>query len=227
MVATVTAPVTPTRSIQPSRLRRLSEIVLITGTVLAAAAASGPIWSVRLGVAIAIVAADLACIFAWRELYAAKRAHAQALLAATREHGAALKEERTRNAAVVDTLSVRVADAGRVIDRQRRTIAEERIQIADLKGDQDFLKGEVAYRDTMISELREAVRGREMELVALQHERDGEVRRMPARVLAEEESVWDELAASEDAITEELPAVVDLKVVDTVLPNYEHDRQSA
>ena len=36
-------------------------------------AAFGPAWVVRIGVAIAVVAAVLACAFAWRELFSARR----------------------------------------------------------------------------------------------------------------------------------------------------------
>src|SRR6185436_14353709 len=112
-----------------------------------AAAASGPLWVVRLGVAAAIAAALMACAFAWRELNAARHAHAQAIIKATREHGVALTEERTRNASVVDVLRLRISDARKVIERQRLRIAGQRLQIAELKADQDYLKGEIAHRD--------------------------------------------------------------------------------
>jgi hypothetical protein len=228
MVTTVTAPASAGRGLKSSRLRCLSEIVLITGTTLAILAAFGPIWSVRLGVAAAIVTAELACIFAWRELYAARRAHAQVVLKATREHGAALTEERTRNAAVVAALTTRVSDAGKLIERQRRRIAEQRLQITDLKTDQVYLKGEVEYRDKVILTLRETVREREAELIALRDESDAQVHHMPRRVLAEHEALWEELTAAEDTISDgSLPAVVDLKMIEMVLPNYEADRQPA
>ena len=55
------------------------------------------------------------------------------MLKAAREHGAALTEERARNAAVVDALALRVSDARKVIERQRLRIAGQRLQISDLK----------------------------------------------------------------------------------------------
>ena len=51
MLTGVTSPATATRGLNAPPLQRISEIVLIVGTVLAAAAASGPVWVVRLGVA--------------------------------------------------------------------------------------------------------------------------------------------------------------------------------
>jgi len=202
---------------------------LITGTVGAAATAAGPLWLVRLGVATAIMTALLACAFAWRELNSARHAHADAMLKASREHGAALREERYRNAAVVDALGLRIRDAGKVIERQRTRIAEQRVEIAGLRDDRVYLRGEVEHRDKVIFELREAVREREPELDTIQADADAdaEVHHMPRRVLAgQEEFVWQELSP-EDEISESRQSFVDLKIISMSLPNYEDDRQLA
>ena len=71
----MTSPRSARRTASPSALRRASEIVLVVGTVLAVLAAFGPIWSVRTGVVVAVVAAVLACAFAWRELFWERRQH--------------------------------------------------------------------------------------------------------------------------------------------------------
>ena len=223
-MTSVTSPATGSRGLKASPLRRISEIVLVVGTVAAAAAASsGSVWFVRLGVATAITAALVACAFAWRELNTARHAHAQAMLKATREHGEALTEDRTRNAAVVHTLRLRISDAGKLIEKQRVTIALQRQQISSLRDDRAYLKGEVAYREKVISALRETVREREAELIVLRDEPDAEIHHMPRRVLAEHESVWRELSA-----TDELhPTEMDFTVIEMVMPNYEADRQFA
>jgi hypothetical protein len=227
MLTGVTSPATTTRGLNAPPLQRISEIVLIVGTVLAAAAASGPIWVVRLGVAAAITAALVACAFAWRAINTARRTHAEAILKGTREHGEALTEERTRNAAVVDTLSRRIRDAGKVIEKQRVTIAVDRQQISRLRGDRVFLMGEVDYRDKVISGLRETVREREAELIVLRDEPDAEVHHMPRRVLAEHESIWQELNATDDTAAGSSPTLVDLKIIEMVIPNHEAERQPA
>ena len=229
MVTSVTSPATASRGLKASPLQRISEIVLITGTVGAAATAAGPLWLVRLGVATAIMTALLACAFAWRELNSARHAHADAMLKASREHGAALREERYRNAAVVDALGLRIRDAGKVIERQRTRIAEQRVEIAGLREDRVYLRGEVEHRDKVIFELREAVREREPELDTIQSDADAEaeVHHMPRRVLAgQEEFVWQELSP-EDEISESRQSFVDLKIISMSLPNYEDDRQLA
>ena len=227
MVTSVTSPATASRGLKASPLQRISEIVLITGTVGAAATAAGPLWLVRLGVATAIMTALLACAFAWRELNSARHAHADAMLKASREHGAALREERYRNAAVVDALGLRIRDAGKVIERQRTRIAEQRVEIAGLRDDRVYLRGEVEHRDKVIFELRQAVREREPELDTVHAESDAEVHHMPRRVLAgQEEFVWQELSP-EDEISESRQSFVDLKIISMSLPNYEDDRQLA
>jgi hypothetical protein len=227
MLTGVTSPAAATRGLKVSPLQRISEIVLIAGTVLAAAAASGSIWVVRLGVAVAIAAALVSCAFAWRALNTARRTHAQAMLKATREHGEVLTEERTRNAAVVETLSLRISDARKVIEKQWVTVAQQRQRITGLQDDRVFLMGEVEYRDKIISGLRETVREREAELIALRDDTDAEVHHMPRRVLAEHDSISAELDAVDDMSAELASTVVDLKMIEMVMPNYEAERQLA
>jgi hypothetical protein len=227
MVTSVTSPATASRGLTASRLQRISEIVLITGTVAAAAAAAGTLWMVRVGVATAISAALLACAFAWRELNSARHAHADAMLKAAREHGAALTEERSRNAAVVDALGTRIFDASKVIERQRMRMAAQRLEISGLKEDRVYLRGEVEYRVKVISALRETVREQEVELITPPAELDAEVHHMPRRVLAgQEDFVWQELSA-EDEITGAVPSLADLAIISMAQPEYEDDRQPA
>ena len=227
MLTGVTSPAAATRGLKDSPLQRISEIVLVVGTVLAAAAASGSIGVVRLGVAVAIATALVSCAFAWRALNTARRTHAQAMLKATREHGEVLTEERARNAAVVETLSVRICDARKVIEKQWVSIAQQRQRISGLEDDRVYLRGEVDHREKVISGLRETVREREAELIALRDETEAEVHHMPRRVLAEHEPISPELDATNDMSAEFESTVVDLKMIETAMPDYEADRQLA
>jgi hypothetical protein len=227
MLTGVTSPAGATRGLKASPLQRISEIVLVVGTVLAAAAASGSIWVVRLGVAVAIATALVSCAFAWRALNTARRTHAQAMLTATREHGELLTEERARNAAVVETLSLRISDARKVIEKQWVSIAQQRQRISGLEDDRVYLKGEVEHRVKIISGLRETVRESEAELIALRGETAAEVHHMPRRVLAEHEPIRPEPDATNDISAKLESTVVDIKIIETVMPNYEADRQLA
>jgi hypothetical protein len=227
MLTGVTSPAGATRGLKASPLQRISEIVLVVGTVLAAAAASGSIWIVRLGVAVAIATALVSCAFAWRALNTARRTHAQAMLKASREHGEVLTEERARNAAVVETLSLRISDARKVIEKQWVSIAQQRQRISGLEDDRVYLRGEVDHREKVISGLRETVREREAELIALRDETEAEIHHMPRRVLAEHEPISPELDVTSDMSAELESSVVDLKIIETAMPNYEADRQLA
>ena len=212
IVTTVTSQATASRRLKPSALQRISEVVLIAGTVGAVAAASGPLWMVRIGVAAAITAALVACAFAWRDLNAARHAHAQAMLQAAREHGARMSEERGRNAAVVDALSMRIADAGKVIERQRTRLAQQRLEMSSLNEERAYLRGEIDYRDKAITALRETVPNQEAELITSSDQSEAEVHHMPRRILVGHDFVWQELSADDELV---------------VLPNYEADRQPA
>jgi hypothetical protein len=211
-VTTVTSQATASRRLKPSALQRISEVVLIAGTVGAVAAASGPLWMVRIGVAAAITAALVACAFAWRDLNAARHAHAQAMLQAAREHGARMSEERGRNAAVVDALSMRIADAGKVIERQRTRLARQRLEMSSLNEERAYLRGEIDYRDKAITALRETVPNQDAELITSSDQSEAEVHHMPRRILVGHDFVWQELSAEDELV---------------VLPNYEADRQPA
>jgi hypothetical protein len=210
-VTTVTSQATASRRLKPSALQRISEVVLIAGTVGAVAAASGPLWMVRIGVAAAITAALVACAFAWRDLNAARHAHAQAMLQAAREHGARMSEERGRNAAVVDALSMRIADAGKVIERQRTRLAQQRLEMSSLNEERASLRGEID-RDKAITALRETVPNQDAELITSSDQSEAEVHHMPRRILVGHDFVWQELSAEDELV---------------VLPNYEADRQPA
>ena len=220
------------RQARPSTLRRRSEIVLVTGTVLAVAAALGPAWSARLGVAIAVASAIAGCVFAWRELFAVERSHARAVLQTSQRHGQQLRAEREHNSSVVDALSERVQEATATIGGQSRTIASLRHEVFELEGARTELRGELQQRDRVIGSLRSTVRAQDATLrgyeerlrdVALATGADqtaaAEVHHMPRRVRAELD------VASPDA------GPVDVRTLETafaaVLPNYEEDRRLA
>ena len=221
-----------TRAARPPKLRRVSQSVLIVGSVVAVVAAFGPIWMVRAGVAVAVVTAVLACVFAYRQLFAVRRQHAQEVLTASRQHGQAMREERTHNASVVDALSLRVTQSGEIIEGQRVIIGKLQTSVATLNGDAVHLRSEIAHRETVIASLRETVRSREAELIALHG--DGEenpganVRHMPRRVLVEHETAWVDVPSADELWGDgSYPTVVDLKTLETamVLPNFEADQK--
>lgn len=227
----------PARQATASRLRRKSQVVLVIGTVLAVGAAFGPTWLARVGVGVAVAAAVIACLFAWREVFGAQRQHAQEVLRASRRHGEALREERTRNAGVVDIVTRRAGEAGVVIEGQRTVIVALRAEVAGLHAAQEGWLTQLAQRDTTITSLRRTVGTQEAELAALRDAVAADdsdagsgaaVRHMPRRVLAEQDSTWSEVPGADEVWRDgSHPSVVDLRMLDAamVLPNYEADRR--
>jgi len=127
---------------------------------------------------------------------------------------------------VVDALSTRIADAGKVIERQRTRIAQQRLEMSSLNQDQAYPKGEIEYREKVIAELRDTVREHEAELITSSDDADAQIHHMPRRVFVGHDFVWQEMPAEDEIVPESLP-VVDIKIIDAVLPNYEADRQPA
>jgi hypothetical protein len=123
-------------------------------------------------------------------------------------------------------LSMRIADAGKVIERQRTRIAQQRLEISTLNQDQAYLKGEIEYRENVIAALRDTLREREAELTTSSDEVEAQVHHMPRRVFVGHDFVWQEMSAEDEIVPESLP-VVDIKIIEAVLPNYEADRQPA
>ncbi len=216
------------RRASTSPLRRTAQIVLVGGTVVALVAAFGPPLVVRFGVVVAVASAVVACVFAWREVFAARREHAAELHRVSAEHGRVLTDSRRRNAAVVETLTGRIQEAGRTVAGQRVTIGELHQTVSGLEADRvalgatvgeltrerNLLGGKVAVlldervhlqlelteRDVMISNLRDTVRAHEDEIGSLRGSegQDASVHHMPRRALAEHEAVWNALPSARD-----------------------------
>jgi hypothetical protein len=206
-------------------LRRAATVVLIFGTAISLLSAFGPPWATLIGIPVAIVAAVVACILAWRELRLVRQAHARQLLQVDQQHGKQLTEERQRNAEVVTVLSCRVQDYAGVIKGQKLTIAQLKGQLYTVQKDNFKLSAEIEGRDHVIGSLRATVRAREAELrVLLADENDAEVHALPRRVLADHYSGPNGSSTAGDADA----GVVDLKVAETkVLPNFEGTRKLA
>lgn len=220
------------------------------GTVVAVLAAFGPVWVVRAGVVVSVLAAVLSCLTAWRELSEARRAHAAEMLAASKAHGAALSEERLAHASVVDVLATRTRQARTEVDQHRHLIVELNHRIVELNVTIRSLRTEVSSlragrgrdqellqrREAEIADLQESVRARESELAA-RTEVIRPVRSIPRRMLAEptEPVVPAErtgsVSSAEDLRPDRTPEVVDLVAsiegYEVALPNYEGERKLA
>ena len=228
----------------PSTLRRAATIVLVVGTIISVAAAFGPVWVVRLGVVVAVAAAVIATLLAWREVRADRRRHAAAMLASTRAHGETLRTERAHNSGVLQVVTERNVAALGEISRQQTVIAQLRGEVSSLKGDRAALSAEITRRQEVIASLQDTVRAREAELAALLEDVEGgadddaegaHVHAMPRRVRVDQVGEPGSVASAElwtDDTTphrrrpgSERPGLRNRG--EPVLPNYEEDRRLA
>ena len=207
----------PSRREPVDRSHRTTQTVLVAGSVVALAAAAGPLWLVRLGLVVAVVTTVVTCALAWRELAAARRRHAQRLLVVDRRHGDALRTERARNAEVVEALTERVGSAGMVVAGQRSVIAQLRGEVGVLVTERDGLREQVAERDGLIGIFRGSLREQEAALLEARRVETtgGEVHHLPRR-----SRPADEPGAPAEVLD---PAMVELAMV---LPNYEASRRA-
>ena len=211
------------------RLLRASQVVLIVGAVLCAAAAIGPVWAVRVGIGLAVATGVIAVVLAFRYLRQLRREHAARLLAMTRDHGAALSTERNRNAEVVQVLTDRAQLATRTASKQQVRIGELNAKVTELTGDNARLRSEVKSRDVTIVGLRETIRSRDTEIQLLRADLDleaidapdSDVHGLPRHLRGERNDQSQEAA---DLWNEtDHPTVVDMRAVEAPLPNYEVD----
>ena len=224
------------------QLLRASQIVLIAGAVVSAAAAFGPISVVRIGIGLAITIAVVALLLAFRHIRSMRRENAARLLKMTKDHGAALTSERTRNAEVVDVLTQRVQAVGEQSAKQRVRIGELNAKVTELTGDNAGLRSQLKSRDITIAGLRETVRSRNTEIQLLRADLDleaidapaSEVHALPRHIDRAEPAATDEKAAQQASAKaadgdlwadDEHPTVVDMRAIETAMPNLEVEQQ--
>jgi hypothetical protein len=208
----------PSRRAATSSLRRAGTIVLIIGSVISLISAFGPAWATRIGLAVAVAAAIMACTLAWRELAQARHEHAKQLLNLDRQHGRQLSEERRRNADVVSVLTSRISDRAVVIETQKLAIAQLKAELYSVRKENVSLSADLRQRNARIDVLETTVRSREAELMVLLADgNDAEVHALPRRALADHGPALDSAAVGHNGA-----GVVDLAMVEVkVLPNFE------
>ena len=215
------------------RLLRASQITLIAGAVVCAAAALGPAWLVRVGVGLAIATGVIAVVLAFRHIRQMRREHASRMLRMTKDHGFALTSERERNAEVVQVLTERAQTATDQSKKQRVRIGELNAKVTELTGDNAALRSTVKSRDVTIAGLRETVRSRDTEIQMLRADLDleaidapiGDVHGLPRHLQGhkdqtethQDDELWDDA---------DHPTVVDMRAIEASMPNLEVDQQA-
>ncbi|MDO5498823.1 MAG: hypothetical protein Q4F67_03975 [Propionibacteriaceae bacterium] len=203
-----------------SPLRRATHLTLGAGAVLGLAAAFGPIWIVRAGIALAVIAGVLAVRFAWLELRANRLEHGDQVLGQALAHNEQLTTERQRNLEVVEALRQAGEGADEQVVKLQIRIGQLRTELSSLRGDHAALKADVIARDHRIKRLTADLAARENELrEAKGVAEDAEVLSMPRYA---SKADWDALPTAEDLWSEgNHPTVVDLQKL--AFPSEDHE----
>jgi hypothetical protein len=195
-------------SVSPQR--RAARVALAAGSVLAVAAAFGPVWIVRAGIVVALIAGWLAVRWAWQELRQVREQAGRRQVADLRGHNAQLSTERRRNLEVVEALQHHgEANAEKLVALQV-TIGQLRTEISSLNGDKAALLDDVIERDRRIADLTAALAGREAELAEFWADAEADIVAIPRH--AAPAADWDALPSAEDLWANgNHPTVVDLQ----------------
>lgn len=193
-----------------SPLRRATLVTLGAGAILGLAAALGPIWVVRVGIALALIAGVLAVRFAWQEMRTNREEHGEQVLGQALAHGEQLSRERERNLEIVEVLRQANEEADEQVVKLQIRIGQLRTELSSLRGDNAALQADVIARDHRIKRLTADLATREAELRALKGVADdAEVLSMPRYA---SKADWDALPTAEDLWSEgNHPTVVDLQ----------------
>jgi chromosome segregation ATPase len=143
---------------------RASQVVLIVGAVLCAAAAFGPIWLVRAGAGVAVITGVVAVVLAFRHIQAARSEHAARIVRLTKDQSALLSKERRRNAEVIDVLTERATSATERAEQQQVKITELTVTAGRLSSENTTLRSAVKAREATIAQVRETLRTRDAEI---------------------------------------------------------------
>lgn len=209
-------------------LLKTSQVVLACGAVLSLAAAFGPVWVVRAGVLLAIVAGVVALVLAARELrrrqFQAEREKAQIV----RDQVAVVSAERRESGRTLQAMSDYNARADERATELRATIGQLREQLQSLVGENGRLAGDLSSlrgdnaaltmalsdRDGELLRLRRDLAAREAELENLRAS-EAEVLDLPRRAATEtghDNSDWDRIPTAEELWADgNHPTVVDLQ----------------
>lgn len=115
--------------------------------------AFGPLWFVRAGVVVSVLAAFVAVLFAWREIDRVNRAHRvelKSVLAAGVEQA---NNHHRDSLDMLDRFDARAQQLTGTIARLTSELAAAHGELATMRGNNVWLRGEVAERQAHIDEL--------------------------------------------------------------------------
>lgn len=167
-----------------SNERKITWAALVAGTLLATSLAFGPLWMAQLGVGVALLFSFVSVGFAWRELENARKAHrgeVKALLNASRE---VADRQHRESLEMLDRFDERANQLKSTVQRLTSQLGAAHAELASMRGNNVWLRGEVAERQARI----DALTSRIAELEAARAEATGKLLVLPKREVCDPEA---------------------------------------
>lgn len=158
------------RSAPTSRAKRTAQVVLAVGAALSIAAAFGPIWLIRAGIALALLAGLAATVLLLRELAATRTRHREELTDASRRAHEAMKAERVREREVLDVIDVRTAALKSRIATLSSDLETSRAQLQDAVATLASTRVTLGEREELLSAREETIEEMRARVVRLEDE---------------------------------------------------------
>lgn len=197
----------------PLSARSVGLAILVVGSALGIAAAFGPSWVMRAGIAVAVIAGALAFALVWRQVSRVQRARESDRAAALHKQAEAMSEQRQQHSEVLETLNTR-QDALRAQLRELRIAHADRlIELNTLRGDKNALQSDIDRATAEVASLRERVAELEERLAI--EDPQAELFELPRRL-----SGPDTAGPTEEDL---MPTVIDLQAL--ALPLVEEVRR--
>lgn len=192
---------------------------MIVGTIVVGAMAFGPIWFVRAGVVLSLLMAAASVYFAWREVDALTRAHQlelKGIVAANREESRRRHQESLE---MIDRFEDRAGLLNGNLQRVTAALGSAHAELATMRGNAVWLRGEVAERQSRIDALNERI----ADLEAKRDEAEAEVLALPRYGVASNREL---LPTAEELWADgNHPTIVDLTVL--AFPEVREERLQA
>ncbi|SDZ02224.1 hypothetical protein SAMN05428934_10868 [Tessaracoccus flavus] len=174
--------------------RTLALTILVVGTVVSLASLVGGVWVVRAGVVVALIMAYAAVWAAWRELAAEKVRHNEELRHEMGMRAQQAQRFHEESVAMIGRFNARSENLQAVIAKLRRQLGAAKAELSSMRGNNAWLRAEVAERQARVEAL-------ETRIAELEAEDTGNIVALPRHVRPSIDDVWGE---------DEHPTMVDL-----------------
>lgn len=147
-----------------SRERRATLGFLIAATVIGVVCAFGPIWMVRVGLAVALLGAAASVWYSFKEISRIEILHRSELKAVRDRAAEAARQHHTESMELIDTFTQRYKAHGEQLGNLREELASRQQELSTLRGNLVSTQAEADRRAERITELEALLEATEAKL---------------------------------------------------------------